>query len=124
MKPYVICHMCTTIDGRILVDRRPPLPGRKNGASLFESTADTFGSAPGSSATAAQVVSQVTRRGELASLSRRRQIEPLSAAGPRSSAWSPRPQCMRQERVRPAASPESCGVPRLGFGTSIPTSAR
>jgi len=43
MKPYVICHMCTTIDGRILADRWPPLPGRKNAASLFESTADTFG---------------------------------------------------------------------------------
>jgi riboflavin biosynthesis pyrimidine reductase len=43
MKPYVICHMCTTIDGRILVDRWPPLPGRMSGASLFESTADTFG---------------------------------------------------------------------------------
>jgi riboflavin biosynthesis pyrimidine reductase len=38
MKPYVICHMCTTIDGRILVDRWP-----RGGASLFEKTADSFG---------------------------------------------------------------------------------
>src|SRR5436853_2733194 len=43
MKPYVICHMCTTIDGRILADRWPKLPGGKDGGSLFESTADTFG---------------------------------------------------------------------------------
>src|SRR6266446_6018585 len=40
MKPYVICHVCTTIDGRILGNRWPPLPGRKNSAELFESTAD------------------------------------------------------------------------------------
>src|ERR1700682_5614258 len=43
MKPYVICHMCTTIDGRILGDRWPKLPGGKDNAELFESTADTFG---------------------------------------------------------------------------------
>src|SRR2546430_1210709 len=43
MKPYVICHMCTTIDGRILADRWPKLPGGKDGGSLFETTADTFG---------------------------------------------------------------------------------
>ena len=43
MKPYVICHMCTTIDGRILADRWPKLPGGKDGGALFESTADTFG---------------------------------------------------------------------------------
>jgi riboflavin biosynthesis pyrimidine reductase len=43
MKPYVICHMCTTIDGRILGDRWPKLPGGKDNATLFESTADTFG---------------------------------------------------------------------------------
>jgi 2,5-diamino-6-(ribosylamino)-4(3H)-pyrimidinone 5'-phosphate reductase len=43
MKPYVICHMCTTIDGRILTDRWPRLPGRKSAASLFESTAESFG---------------------------------------------------------------------------------
>ncbi|MGN6726505.1 MAG: dihydrofolate reductase family protein [Tepidisphaeraceae bacterium] len=43
MKPYVICHMCTTIDGKILTQRWGKLPSGKNGASLFESTADTFG---------------------------------------------------------------------------------
>src|SRR3989442_603217 len=43
MKPYVNCHMCTPIDGRILGDRWPPLPGGKNSAELFESTADSFG---------------------------------------------------------------------------------
>lgn len=43
MKPYVICHMCTTVDGRILTGRWPRLPGRKGAASLFESTADSFG---------------------------------------------------------------------------------
>ena len=43
MKPYVICHMCTTIDGRVLGDRWPPLPGGKTSAELFESTADSFG---------------------------------------------------------------------------------
>jgi 2,5-diamino-6-(ribosylamino)-4(3H)-pyrimidinone 5'-phosphate reductase len=43
MKPYVICHMCTTIDGKILVDRWGKLPGGENGASLFETTADHFG---------------------------------------------------------------------------------
>ncbi len=43
MKPYVICHMCTTIDGRILTDRWPALPGRSNPAHLFERTADSFG---------------------------------------------------------------------------------
>jgi riboflavin biosynthesis pyrimidine reductase len=43
MKPYVICHMCTTIDGRILVDRWPRLPGGNDGGDLFESTGETFG---------------------------------------------------------------------------------
>lgn len=43
MKPYVICHLCTTIDGRILVGRWPKLPGGKNGSNLFESAADSFG---------------------------------------------------------------------------------
>ena len=43
MKPYVICHMCTTIDGRILGGRWPPLPGGKDSSELFESTADSFG---------------------------------------------------------------------------------
>jgi riboflavin biosynthesis pyrimidine reductase len=43
MKPYVICHMCTTIDGRIRAGRWPRLPGGKDSSTLFESTADTFG---------------------------------------------------------------------------------
>jgi 2,5-diamino-6-(ribosylamino)-4(3H)-pyrimidinone 5'-phosphate reductase len=43
MKPWVICHMCTTIDGRILTDRWPRLPGRRSAANLFETTADSFG---------------------------------------------------------------------------------
>lgn len=43
MRPYVICHMCTTIDGKILTKRWGKLPVGKSGASLFESTADTFG---------------------------------------------------------------------------------
>jgi riboflavin biosynthesis pyrimidine reductase len=43
MKPYVICHMCTTIDGKILTQRWGRLPGGQNGASLFERTARRFG---------------------------------------------------------------------------------
>ena len=43
MRPYVICHMCTTIDGKILGDRWGKLPGRKDSATLFESTAASFG---------------------------------------------------------------------------------
>lgn len=43
MKPYVICHMCTTIDGRIMSDRWGRLPGPKDAATLFETTAARFG---------------------------------------------------------------------------------
>jgi hypothetical protein len=43
MKPYVICHMCTTIDGKILGGRLGKLPGGKDSATLFESTAASFG---------------------------------------------------------------------------------
>ena len=43
MKPYVICHMCTTIDGRIITSRWPRLPRRIDSARLFESTAASFG---------------------------------------------------------------------------------
>lgn len=43
MKPYVICHMCTTIDGKILGDRWGKVPGRKDSATLFETTAASFG---------------------------------------------------------------------------------
>ena len=43
MKPYVICHMCTTIDGRIMANRWTELPGASNGGRLFETTAASFG---------------------------------------------------------------------------------
>lgn len=43
MRPYVICHMCTSIDGRILVNRWPRLPAVGSGAQLFERTAASFG---------------------------------------------------------------------------------
>ena len=43
MKPYVICHMCTTIDGRILGERWGKLRGVKGSAELFETTAASLG---------------------------------------------------------------------------------
>ncbi|MDB6108472.1 MAG: Bifunctional deaminase-reductase domain protein [Pedosphaera sp.] len=43
MKPYVICHMCTTVDGKILGDRWGKLPGHKHHSDLFETTAASFG---------------------------------------------------------------------------------
>ena len=43
MKPYVICHMCTTIDGKILGGRWGRIPGPKDAVTLFESTAASFG---------------------------------------------------------------------------------
>ena len=43
MKPYVICHMCTTIDGKILTERWGRLPHGQSGAELFEGTAKRFG---------------------------------------------------------------------------------
>jgi 2,5-diamino-6-(ribosylamino)-4(3H)-pyrimidinone 5'-phosphate reductase len=43
MKPYVICHMCTTLDGKILGDRWGKLPGYKHQSDLFETTAASFG---------------------------------------------------------------------------------
>jgi 2,5-diamino-6-(ribosylamino)-4(3H)-pyrimidinone 5'-phosphate reductase len=43
MKTYVICHMCTTIDGKILGDRWEKLPGGISNPKLFETTANTFG---------------------------------------------------------------------------------
>jgi hypothetical protein len=39
----VICHMCTTIDGRILGDRWGKLPGPKDSRTLFETTAASLG---------------------------------------------------------------------------------
>ncbi len=41
-RPYVICHMCTTIDGKILTARWGRLPGGQDGAKLFERTAASF----------------------------------------------------------------------------------
>ncbi len=43
MKPYVICHMCTSIDGKILGQRWGKLPGGRDSAELFETTAASFG---------------------------------------------------------------------------------
>ncbi len=43
MKTYVICHMCTTIDGKILGERWGKLPGGIGSAKLFEKTANSFG---------------------------------------------------------------------------------
>src|SRR4051812_32029142 len=43
MKPYVICHMSTTVDGKILGDRWGKLPGYKHESDLFETTAASFG---------------------------------------------------------------------------------
>jgi riboflavin biosynthesis pyrimidine reductase len=43
MKPYVICHMCTSIDGKILGERWGKLPGGSDSSKLFESTANSFG---------------------------------------------------------------------------------
>jgi len=41
-RPYVICHMCTTIDGKILSSRWGRLPGGHDAAQLFERTAASF----------------------------------------------------------------------------------
>jgi riboflavin biosynthesis pyrimidine reductase len=43
MKPYVICHMCTSIDGRILASRWNHVPAGAKAGKLFETTAATFG---------------------------------------------------------------------------------
>ena len=43
MRPYVICHMCTAVDGKILGDRWGKLPGYKHESDLFETTAASFG---------------------------------------------------------------------------------
>jgi 2,5-diamino-6-(ribosylamino)-4(3H)-pyrimidinone 5'-phosphate reductase len=42
-RPYVICHMCTTIDGKILPRRWGRVPGVRDSADLFETTAASFG---------------------------------------------------------------------------------
>jgi len=43
MKPYVICHMCTSIDGRILANRWANLAATIRSGKLFETTAASFG---------------------------------------------------------------------------------
>src|SRR5215472_4609102 len=43
MRPYVICHMCTSVDGRILGHRWGKLPGYKHESDLFETAAASFG---------------------------------------------------------------------------------
>jgi 2,5-diamino-6-(ribosylamino)-4(3H)-pyrimidinone 5'-phosphate reductase len=43
MKPYVICHMCTTVDGKIIGHRWGKLSGYKHESTLFETTAASFG---------------------------------------------------------------------------------
>ncbi len=42
MKPYLICHMCTSVDGRIMGARWGKWPGRTAG-NLFETTAASYG---------------------------------------------------------------------------------
>lgn len=43
MKPYVICHMCTSLDGKIIGHRWGKLAGYRHEAELFETTAASFG---------------------------------------------------------------------------------
>jgi 2,5-diamino-6-(ribosylamino)-4(3H)-pyrimidinone 5'-phosphate reductase len=43
MRPYVICHMCTSLDGRIIGHRWGKLPGYRHESQLFETTAASFG---------------------------------------------------------------------------------
>ena len=43
MRPHVICHMVTTVDGKILPGRWGKLPGPKGPADLYETTAASFG---------------------------------------------------------------------------------
>jgi len=43
MRPYVICHMCTSLDGKIIGHRWGKLPGYQHESELFETTAARFG---------------------------------------------------------------------------------
>jgi 2,5-diamino-6-(ribosylamino)-4(3H)-pyrimidinone 5'-phosphate reductase len=43
MRPYVICHMCTSLDGKIMGGRWGKLPGYQHEGDLFETTAASFG---------------------------------------------------------------------------------
>jgi riboflavin biosynthesis pyrimidine reductase len=42
-RPYIICHMCTTIDGKTLGGRWGELPSGTGSAKLFETTATQLG---------------------------------------------------------------------------------
>jgi 2,5-diamino-6-(ribosylamino)-4(3H)-pyrimidinone 5'-phosphate reductase len=43
MRPYVICHMCTSLDGKIMAHRWGKLAGYRHESDLFETTAASFG---------------------------------------------------------------------------------
>ena len=43
MKPYILCHMCTSLDGKIIGQRWGKLSGYKHESTLFETTAASFG---------------------------------------------------------------------------------
>lgn len=43
MKPYVLCHMCTSLDGKIIGHRWKKLSGYKHESTLFETTAASIG---------------------------------------------------------------------------------
>ena len=42
MRPYVICHMCTSLDGKIIGHRWGKLRGYRHESELFETTAASF----------------------------------------------------------------------------------
>ncbi len=42
-RPYVICHMCTTLDGKIMSSRWGKLRGHETPTQLYETTAASFG---------------------------------------------------------------------------------
>jgi 2,5-diamino-6-(ribosylamino)-4(3H)-pyrimidinone 5'-phosphate reductase len=43
MRPYVICHMCSSLDGKIIGHRWGKLRGYQQESELFETTAASFG---------------------------------------------------------------------------------
>ena len=43
MRPHVICHMCTSLDGKIIGHRWGKLAGYQHESELFETTAASFG---------------------------------------------------------------------------------
>src|SRR5689334_5456281 len=43
MRPHIICHMCTSLDGRIIGHRWGKLAGYRHESQLFETTAASFG---------------------------------------------------------------------------------